>query len=255
MSISRLSSIKLVNRGVSIPFFSLARESLADLLISTPPWAKYTGANILNNIIPDETGNGRDAICSGVVGGNTVSNGSDVGVTLQICKGTTASTIVFPLGSIPANDYTIAFITRYASSSSNRILTGHTSYNYILGHHSAKRGVMYDATRWTTPLNSNGNLQPINTVLTPMNNWVSMCVSTNTGIAPQHINVNSTAKGTQLITTSPTPNQLAINTNNFLEKSGFELAHIIIWDVPLTLAQMNVVVASFDEYVFTGILR
>jgi hypothetical protein len=116
------------------------------------------------NILPDESGNNRNADCTNVTLSNTTGFGGGT-VPISICRGVStvkgSSTIVIPV---------IAFITRYSGAATNRILTGHLDQNYIIGHHSAKQGVLNDSIQWCTPIL---NLKPINNV-----NKISMIGST-----------------------------------------------------------------------------
>jgi hypothetical protein len=247
MGITRLSSIKINNRG------SVVTQTLQQLLTSVPPWAKYRGASYSNSILPDESGNGRNAVCTSCTLSNTTGNGAGT-VPLPICKGTSTvkgnSTILFPVGSIPQN-YTIAFICRYSGGSTNRILCGYAGQNYILGHHSAKQGVLYDGTQWDT---ATLNGKEVNNVSGNISDWLSMCVSSGGAAAPNNIIVNGVSKGTSSITVNSTINQLCINLSSYQEYSSFELAQLIIFDSPLTSTQIKVITDSFSNYLITGVL-
>jgi hypothetical protein len=229
-------------------------QTFSQLLTSVPAWAKYRGSALQGNILPDESGNNRNADCTNVTLSNTTGNGGGT-VPISICRGVStvkgSSTIIFPVGSIPQGSYTIAFITRYSGAATNRILTGHLGQNYIIGHHSAKQGVLNDSTQWCTPIL---NLKPINNVNTNINDWLNMCVVSTGTLPPNNIVVNGVGKGALSITPSTTINQLAINTSLYLEKSSFELAHLVIWNVALSPTQMKVVTDSFATYLLTGVL-
>jgi hypothetical protein len=75
-----------------------------------------------------------------------------------------------------------------------------------------------------------------------------MCVVSNDTLPSSNVMVNGIGKGSLSITPSTSMNQLAINTSLHLEKSSFELAHLVIWDVALTGVQMKVVTDSFANY-------
>jgi hypothetical protein len=81
-----------------------------------------------------------------------------------------------------------------------------------------------------------------------------MCVVSTGTAPPNNIVVNGVGKGSLSITPSTTISQLAINTSLYLEKSSFELAHLVIWNVALTPTQMKVVTDSFANYLLTGVL-
>jgi hypothetical protein len=253
MGLTRLSTIKVNKKNINANLPS-TQQTFAQLLISVPPWAKYRGSAYLNNILPDESGNNRNADCVSCNLSSTTGNGGGT-VPIPICRGVStvkgSSTIIFPVGSIPQGDYTIAFITRYSGGTTNRILCGHLGQNYILGHQAAKQGVLFDSIQWCTPI---VNLKPISNVTTNITDWLSMCVVNNGTAPPNNIVVNGIGKGSLSITPSISINQLAINTSLYLEKSSFELAHLVIWDVALTQTQMKVVTDSFANYLLTGVL-
>jgi hypothetical protein len=252
MGISRLSSIKINKRGLNV--FTPPTQTFSQLLSSIPPWAKYSGANYNNNTLPDDSGNGRHATCSGVYNSSTINNGGSPTIPLPICKGNANATIIFPVGSIPSGDYTIAFITRYAGSSNNRVLCGHAGQNFILGHHSAKGGVLYDGTKWDTAININTG-SPINNITGSIPNWLSMCVVSNGTNVADNIIVNGVPKAVLSITPINTINQLGINTSSYLEKSSFELSQLLIFDRALTPIQVKVITDAFSNYLISGILQ
>ena len=245
MGFSKLSSINKINkRGSST---TNNTQSFTSLLASKVPWAKYKGSSYANGILLDEI-NGRNAICTDCVLSTTTGNGGGT-VPISVCRGyarTIVSTIIFPVGSIPAN-YTIAFITRYAGSATNRILTGHQAQNFILGHHASKMGMFYDGTQWITPTTTNAT--------GALGNWVNMCVVSGGTAIPNNVQVNGIGKGVNVVTSNSGINQLAINTSSYNEKSTFELAHVIIWDSVLSLNEMKTVTDAFGNYLITGILQ
>jgi hypothetical protein len=248
MGISRLSSLKSYKGGNKN-----YTQTFTQLIASTVPWAFYSGSSYSNNILPDKSGNGRHATCSGVYNSNTVNNGGGT-IPLPICKGTATATILFPIGSIPSGNYTIAFITRYAGGSTNRILCGHAGQNFILGHQAAKGGVLYDGTRWDTTINSS-TLKPINNISGSIPDWLNMCVVSNGTNSANNIIVNGVPKGVLSITPNNTINQLGINTSSYLEKSTFELSQVIIFDQALTPVQVKVITDAFANYLITGVLQ
>jgi hypothetical protein len=220
-------------------------------LTSVPAWAKYRGSALQGNILPDESGNNRNADCTNVTLSKTTGNGGGT-VPLSICKGlSTIKGSAIPVGSSPQGNYTIAFITRYSGATTKRTLCGHLDQNYNIGHHSAKQGVLNDSIQWCTPI---FNLKPINNVNTNIADWLNMCVVSTGTAPPNNIVVNGVGKGSLSITPSTTISQLAINTSLYLEKSSFELAHLVIWNVALTPTQMKVVTDSFANYLLTGVL-
>lgn len=237
-----------INTNAPLP----SQQTLGQLLVSVPCWAKYRGSAYASGVLPDESGNGRNAACTDCTLSNTTGFGGGP-TPKSICRGVStikgSSTILFPVGSIPQSPYTIAFIARYSGGSTNRISTGHLGQNFILDHHSAKLGLWFDGTQWVTPIL---NAKPINNTTTNLSDWLSMCVVSSGTAPPNNVIVNGVPKGALCITPNSNINQLAINTSSFIEKSSFEFAHLIIWDAALTSVQMKAVTDSFANYIIDG---
>ena len=254
MGPTRLSTVKINKRNTVTVNTNPApppQQTLAQLLVSVPCWAKYRGSAYANNVLPDESGNGRNATCFTCNLSNTINNGGGP-TPISIMRGVSttkgSSTVLFPVGSIPPI-HTIAFIARYSGGTTNRILTGHLGQNYILGHHSAKQGVWFDGTQWVTPIVAG---KPISNTTTNLSDWLNMCVVSSGTAPPDNVIVNGIGKGTLAVTPNATINQLAINTSSYLEQSSFELANLIIWNVALTPVQIKAVTDSFANYILNG---
>jgi hypothetical protein len=219
------------------------------LIDNKKPWAKYSPSSYSNNLWSDESGNNRHATCVNVVPKITVGNGSSFASGIACLSGTIASTISFPAGSIPSN-YTICAITRYSSSGPSinrqRILTGGGFDNILIGHHgyqsSGQRGTIYD----------NGYI--IQTLNSSSSNWLSLCVVRGNSIPfPNNILFDGVAVGPKQITNTVS-GTLGINTSGYGEQSDFEVTHVLIWDTPLTSAELIIVSNALNTYRTTGVL-
>lgn len=140
MAMSRISSIKNTKKGL------VPKTPFQQLIADKKPWGKYSGSSYLNNVLNDESGNNRHAICNGVSlitspagNGNTVPN---------VCvSGISSSTIVWPSGSIPST-YTICCLTRYNNNQSmGRLLNGHVNDNFNFGAYRGSSATWYDGAK------------------------------------------------------------------------------------------------------------
>jgi hypothetical protein len=85
--------------------------------------------------------------------------------------------------------------------------------------------------------------------------WVNM-VGSNTGNTPDNVMYNNSSIG--LNSGGAGLKQMAINaigTYGSSESSDFEFSQLLIWDVPLTTAQMQIVSAALENYLTTGVLQ
>lgn len=236
MGLTRLSTLNAFKSRKPTPSISLT-----ELLVLKQPWAKYSATNLLNNVLPDESGNGRNAVTVGVTLATSTGNGAAVNLT--VCRGLTNSTIVFPDGSIPSQ-YTICCLCRYSNvATARRIVSGNVNDNYSFGHYLSERGTVFDGA-YATSRTSVGTLT----------DWLGVCIVRGSSVPiPNNILLNGIPSGTALIT-SMVVGKMAVNTNRFGQNSEFELAHVLIWNQALTSVELNAVAGAFNTYLATGVL-
>jgi hypothetical protein len=155
-------------------FFS-PNYSIYSIFSRTPPIGMYfaedynTVTNTLPNSIINSLGN---ATTTGTINKVTgVGNGAIVNITY--ITGGTASTLIFPEGSIP-NNFTILGLTRYNGPINQRILAGTT--NFVHGHYAGKKGQAYYGNFKTNTSISTG----------PIDNWLCF-IGKNSGETPNNI--------------------------------------------------------------------
>lgn len=173
----------------------------------------------------DQTGNGYHATMSGM----TVVNNASINSNL-VLKGTTASSIIFPIFSNWTNtsNYTVFVIQRYAGTSSLRILTDNTSNNWLAGHWSGNVGVSYH-NAWMTDV-------PNGIITHGTNDWV-MFTDQNELSRSNTIQVSKYAPNTTFGFS-----QLAINGIGWSgEKSDFEIAELIVYPKKLNNREIYLV--------------
>jgi hypothetical protein len=208
MGLTFLSSIKSrhTNNKVLSPYDLL--------LLSNPPWAIYSGSSLANDILPDESGHGRDAICANITRIlSPIGNGSSVphyvikGIVpkpnFTLTVNSAFPTVTFPDGSIPVN-HTIFFLNRYSNAySQNRMLYDRNSSYYLGNMTGGLVGAFYDGVNYiTTNASQTSN---------PKTNWAWMGISSG-GSVPNNVLVNGVSKGINLV--SPiTGGKLATNSN------------------------------------------
>jgi hypothetical protein len=121
--------------------------------------------------------------------------------------------------------------------------------NWLLGHLANLAGLAY-LDIWNT--NSTGNVNS--------QNWISMVATNELSIGvPNNIlagdGTSYAAVGTTNGGAGGTNKRLTINIENDRnEKSDFNFSHVFIWDVSLTVAEMNIVASSQSSYINTGLL-
>jgi hypothetical protein len=91
------------------------------LFASKIPFAVYFAEDFSGNTLPNYIANGRDATTTGIIT-KTTAAGNGATSALTYITGTTASTVSFATGSIPAT-FTILSFTRYNGGTRQRILT------------------------------------------------------------------------------------------------------------------------------------
>ena len=147
-----------------------------DVINQYPLWGAYSAGNYFNGRLSDLTGNGRNAICSGVTAGSGSGNGADANI--PYLSGTPTSTIEWPSGSIPQL-FTLCSITRYGGSQRERILQGKFN-NFLHGHWRASRGrAFYNTTDFNSGGIAGNNLD-----------WLVFC-GKNEGNTPNNILANN----------------------------------------------------------------
>ena len=216
------------------------------LIATKIPWAMYKGSsyNSTLQIIPDESGTGRHAVCSGI---NLVSSpiGNRNSVPLNVVSGlkSSSSNIIFPAGSIPSAN-TICCLTRYTNPLvQGRLLAGNgAANNYNFGAYRGQQPTIYEGSSNLEGCNNNAGLtfQSLN--------WINACtIRGNTILAPNQVLINKIASGTNYLN-STTIGQLAINSNTDGNDNGdFEMAVVIIWDNYLTASELVIVSNAIEN--------
>ena len=223
----------------SLSRFTTPLTPFQQLINDKRPWGKYSPSSYYNNVWNDESLNNRHATCSGIVPKITVGKGASSPLGVNCLSGTIASSIIWPLGSIPAN-YTMCVVSRYSEiTNTQRVLTDVGTTNQIFGHYGyngPERGTLYD----------NGFKLVGSSV--NFTNWLSLCVIRNgTVIFPNNVLIDNVAVGQNQVT-NLTVGRLGVNTSGFPggEKSSFEIAHVIVWDLPLTASELVLVSNAFN---------
>ncbi len=210
--------------------------TLDNILKTIPAWGMYSAEtwNSSTNILPDLTGNKRDATTKNVIFNSGKGNGA-LG-NIKYLSGYKTSSILWPTGSIPAN-FTICSVTRYKGTSNNRILQS-VKGNWLHGHWGNKRGVThYD--KWINPT-SKGSV----------NDWV-VCCGKNNGMTPNNIVVDNLPSGEVVNGTGNY--QLSINSGGYSnEYSDWEFSQLIIWDKILSNQELLAVSEALNNYLVTG---
>lgn len=217
-----------------------------NLLTEKAPWGRYSAGSFSGTTLTDLTGNGRHATITGSYTSGTAS-GNGATASIPYLTGSTASIqVLWPVGSIPATNFTICEISRYIGSSAgtngnNRIYGSSTSTapDILIGHWNNVRGFVY----W-------GNSKTNNSTKGTLTNWLSTCVKSG-GTTPNNILYDGIASGTATITNSAARN-LSIN---YLEPGSWSITHLIIWDQVLTDTEMALVSGAFDTYLSTGSMQ
>lgn len=201
------------------------------------PWGAYFASDWSGTTLPDISGNGRHAITTGTITSNTLSgNGSTAAISS--ISGNTASTVTWPLGSIPTT-FTILSLTRYTGPTNRRILSSKTG-NWLHGHWGGGRGnAFYEG--WLTTTSNKGTLT----------NWLCF-IGKNSGSTPNNILADGTGIGNA---TGGSGNnyQMAINNIAYTsETSNWSLSCVIIYDSILSDAHMIKLNNFINSYKSTG---
>jgi hypothetical protein len=225
-----------------------------NLLTAKVPWGIYSAENFDNNTkkLIEIGGTGRDAIVTDCTLGSASGNGASANI--NFLSGTTASTIVWPNGSLPST-FTICSLTRYSGGTKRRILRAAPNTNWLHGHWNGQRGASY-YNQWT-----------INTNKGTSTDWLITCGTNSPSInKPNNILINvESGSGNNAATATPigdinggTNNGDYLNINNSAgqypgETSDFQFSQIIIWDQALTTDEMNLVFNQFASYLTSSL--
>ncbi len=182
----------------------------------------FNGSSIGMTSWSDLSGLGNDV---GVFGSGLGNYQTPSGVT--IVAGTTNTVLQFAQGFLPAT-YTIIHLCRYAPNTIHRkrILTNSGGSNWLSGFHNGIAGVAYH-NGWVTPTTSSLDATK----------WL---LSTDR---------NDLYRANGLDRTVPTPpstSSSSIGVNNYIsgERSGWEIAEILVYNRHLTIAEIE-----HNEYV------
>ena len=220
-----------IKQKISLLKNSNALSSLDNILNDNIPWGIYSAEtwNSSNNILPDLTGNGRDATTTNVT--LNLGQGNGAVNNINYLSGDMTSSILWPTGSIPAN-FTICSVTRYKGTNNGRILHS-TTGNWLHGHWHKSRGVAY-YEGWKTQ-NSKGSV----------NDWVVCCGQNNGSIIVDDVTVAQSVNGAGNMT-------LGINRNNASccpnENSDWEFSLVIIWDKTLSTQELQLISKGLNNY-------
>jgi hypothetical protein len=230
------------------------------LLKNKPPWGIYSAESYTetSTTLYDLTGKGRDATVSGnlpLVYSSTGNNGATG--RIRYLAGNTGTFITWPSGSIPANQFTICSITRYAGSNARILSSTNATYNLIHGHWLGYRGQLL----YSTWLSKYGNHYGTST------DWLVCCGSVG-GATPNTVPYTAIVDGkfigidettisadrTGVGVPPSTDYTLCINLyNGNQERSFFEFSQLIIWDQALTPDEMMCVSNVFNQYLDDGV--
>lgn len=213
------------------------------------PWGAYFAGNVSDdNILLDLFNrSNRNAIITGPII-KASANGFGAKNNINYISGNTNTVIEWGPNSIPFN-YTICSITRYTGNTNNkRILTARNatpSNDWIHGHQSGKRGVVYYNNEYKT----DNNLQ----IAGDINDWVITC-ATNGGTIPENIYINGIPSGIKSGGIGAL--QLAINKiddmNIISERSDFALSYVLIWDTILSSDVLKIISDNLLNYLSSG---
>jgi len=210
-----------------------------NLINSNPPWGMYSADNWNSNILFDITSNYHHAITT-----NDLSSGAGAGAgakgIVPYISGTANSTIIWPIGSLPAN-FTIAATTRYSDNNNQRILSSYNG-NWLQGHHGNHRG-SHHYNAWKTPDANIGNV----------NDWIVSVGTNSTSIpTPNNILVDNNPIATDNGGNMVSNDGISINKNCCGQNSNWSFSELIIWDLPISQYQMNVVSKALNNMLTDG---
>jgi len=239
------------NQNLTASIFFSPNSSIYSIFSRKVPWAMYFAEDYnasSPNVLPNYISNGKDATLSGIEVIKTTTSGNGATGPITFISGTTGSTVLFPIGSIPST-FTILSLTRYTGPNKQRILDGSAppSYYWLHGHWqgisgSAKRGKAYYHAWITDESSSEGNID----------DWLCM-IGKNSGAAPGNILVDGIGKTTK--TGGSGGNNFRLNINSVItnEKSDWALSCVMIWSEALTDAEMVDLNTIINNYKNDGI--
>jgi len=179
------------------------------------PWGLYFAEDWSGTILPDSSGNNRNAITSGTITKTTASGNGATG-SITYISGGVSTNISWPSGSIPTN-FTILSLTRYTSGGAKKRILQGQSKNWLHGHWEGNRGVCF-YEGWKTTDNNK----------TTLDNWLCF-IGKNGGTTRNNILVDGISAGTN--NGGDGNDELRINLGaNGGEKSDWALGCVMIWD-------------------------
>ena len=219
------------------------------VILTYQPWGMYYAGNFADNKLNDMFNRvDRAAIGTGIITKSSIIGNGAAG-NIESISGTIGTTIEWGANSIP-NKFTICSISRYTGTTNNkRILTARNatiSNDWIHGHKSGKRGVVYYnelKTNTTPDFNITGELT----------DWVVTCAK-NDGEIPDNIYINGIKSGVK--TGGQGGLKLAINkfddSSIINEQSDYALSYVIIWDSCLSNKALKIVSDALINYLKSG---
>lgn len=199
------------------------------------PWAVYLASSYdsASNTILDSSINNRPAAVT-----TNLSYISDSSFRQSVLAGTTASTILFPTGSLPVN-YTIGSVTRYTLGGTKRRVLSSSNVNFTHCHYEGYNSLFY---------NNSTTMSPFNTNYGSSSKWC-VAVSTNSAniATPYNCILNGQYIGTGIKLPDGASYQLSINLSHYYlgrllttysEQSDFQFYALVIYDQALTLSEM-----------------
>jgi hypothetical protein len=233
--ISFSGTTTLADHSSAVQNIQLSARTAQEVINQYPLWGAYSAGNYFNGRLSDLTGNGRNAICSGVTSGSGSGNGADANI--PYLSGTPTSTIEWPSGSIPQL-FTLCSITRYAGSLRQRILQGKFN-NFLHGHWQGSRGwSFYGVGNWNS-YGIDGNVL----------DWLVFC-GKNEGNIPNNILANNQPIG--ILGGGNGNNTLTINISEHAEESDWEFTYLLIWEGTLSDTDMAIISSALNDYLETG---
>jgi len=213
------------------------KKKIDDIMKQNKVWGMYFAENWSGNILPDSTGNKRDAVTSVNIK-KIVKNGNGATGLITYITGGTNDNIVWPYGSIPQN-FTVLSLSRYNGVNKQRILQS-TGGNWLHGHWGGNAGVCFYEGWKTILVNHDANNE----------NWIC-CIGNNNSNVPNNILINGNTYGIEGNGAGGGGYNLGINNPNFWggrEYSDWALACVIIWPVQLKIEEMRVFNEMINDY-------
>jgi uncharacterized protein YjbI with pentapeptide repeats len=243
---SNLAASKLYN----IPIYLEYRNNLSNVIALNAPVGIYSAEYYNNGILPDLTGNNKNAICSNNITLDTSSDNSTGAIAnIPYIYGSVDSTITWPSDLIASKEFTICFITKYEGSNRNRILANKNVEltQSFFGHEFGGTKGYFVIDNKVLSYNAN------NTYYTNIDNWLVACFRTTGEIPQNNILVNGMPDGTVNIENYITPIELTINNFPYSsQKSDWALSHVLIWDTALSDNNMKIVSDALSQHLIDG---